>query len=72
MLLLPVRGQRLRRRLRADDAALLNEQPVVGAVAHGGRGHLRRMGRGHEKTKNWKKAIVSLKDGDSIDFFEGT
>lgn len=36
------------------------------------RGHMRRMGRGHAKTQNWKKAIVSLKDGDSIDFFEGT
>ena len=35
------------------------------------RGHLRRMGRGHEKTKNWKKAIVSVKEGDTIEFFEG-
>ena len=32
---------------------------------------MRRMGRGQAKTRNWKKAIVSLKDGDSIDFFEG-
>jgi large subunit ribosomal protein L23 len=36
------------------------------------RGRMRRMGRGHAKTQNWKKAIVSLKDGDRIDFFEGT
>jgi large subunit ribosomal protein L23 len=36
------------------------------------RGGLRRMGRGHAKTNNWKKAIVSLKQGDSIDFFEGS
>ncbi len=35
------------------------------------RGRLRRMGRGHEKTQNWKKAIVSLAQGESIDFFEG-
>jgi large subunit ribosomal protein L23 len=35
------------------------------------RGHMRRMGRSHAKTPNWKKAIVSLKDGDSIEFFEG-
>lgn len=35
------------------------------------RGRMRRMGRGHAKTKNWKKAIVTLKEGDSIDFFEG-
>ena len=36
------------------------------------RGHIRRMGRGYAKTKNWKKAIVSVKDGDTIAFFEGT
>lgn len=35
------------------------------------RGHMKRMGRGYAKTKNWKKAIVSLKDGETIDFFEG-
>lgn len=35
------------------------------------RGRLRRMGRGHEKMQNWKKAIVSLAEGESIDFFEG-
>ena len=35
------------------------------------RGRFRRMGRGHAKTQNWKKAIVSLKAGDTIDFFEG-
>jgi large subunit ribosomal protein L23 len=35
------------------------------------RGRMRRMGRGHAKTPNWKKAIVQLKEGDSIDFFEG-
>ena len=35
------------------------------------RGHHRRMGRGYEKTPNWKKAIVSVKEGDTIEFFEG-
>lgn len=33
------------------------------------RGKERRMGRGHAKTQNWKKAIVTLKQGDAIDFF---
>ena len=33
------------------------------------RGKDRRMGRGYAKTQNWKKAIVTLKAGDSIDFF---
>ena len=32
------------------------------------RGRMRRMGRGYSKTKNWKKAIVSVKDGDTIEF----
>ena len=35
------------------------------------RGHMRRMGRGYSKTKNWKKAIVAVKDGDTIEFFGG-
>jgi large subunit ribosomal protein L23 len=35
------------------------------------RGRMRRMGRGHSKTKNWKKAIVAVKEGDTIEFFEG-
>jgi large subunit ribosomal protein L23 len=33
------------------------------------RGKERRMGRGKGKMQNWKKAIVTLKAGDSIDFF---
>jgi large subunit ribosomal protein L23 len=33
------------------------------------RGKDRRMGRGYSKSQNWKKAIVTLKAGDSIDFF---
>jgi large subunit ribosomal protein L23 len=36
------------------------------------RGKQRRMGRGHAKTQNWKKAVVTLKQGDSIDFFAET
>jgi len=34
------------------------------------RGRLRRMGRGHAKTPNWKKAIVTLRAGDKIEYFE--
>ncbi|MCL2726343.1 MAG: 50S ribosomal protein L23 [Polyangiaceae bacterium] len=33
------------------------------------RGKERRMGRGHAKMQNWKKAIVTLKEGENIDFF---
>jgi large subunit ribosomal protein L23 len=35
------------------------------------RGHMRRMGKGHAKTQNWKKAVVTLREGETIDFFEG-
>ncbi len=35
------------------------------------RGKMRRMGRGYAKTRNWKKAVVTLKDGETIEFFEG-
>ena len=34
------------------------------------RGKMRRMGRGYAKLQNWKKAIVTLREGDSIQFFE--
>ena len=34
------------------------------------RGKDRRMGRGYAKMQNWKKAIVTLKAGDTIEFFE--
>ena len=34
------------------------------------RGRMRRMGKTYGKTQNWKKAIVTLKKGDKIDYFE--
>ena len=34
------------------------------------RGRMRRMGRGYAKTRNWKKAIVQVADGETIEFFE--
>ena|SRR5437868_6420860 len=34
------------------------------------RGHDKRMGRGYSKLRNWKKAIITLKEGDSIQFFD--
>jgi large subunit ribosomal protein L23 len=33
------------------------------------RGKDRRMGRGYAKMQNWKKAMVTLQEGNSIDFF---
>ena len=35
------------------------------------RGRVRRLGRAWAKTRNWKKAIVTLAPGDTIEFFEG-
>ena len=34
------------------------------------RGRMRRMGRGRAKTRNWKKAIVQVAEGETIEFFE--
>jgi large subunit ribosomal protein L23 len=34
------------------------------------RGKERRMGRGHARLRNWKKAIVTLEKGDAIQFFD--
>lgn len=34
------------------------------------RGKDKRMGRGYAKLHNWKKAIVTLKAGDQIQFFD--
>jgi large subunit ribosomal protein L23 len=35
------------------------------------RGKPGRMGKHQVKRPNWKKAIVTLKEGDTIEFFEG-
>ena len=35
------------------------------------RGKYRRIGRSEGKRPNWKKAIVTLKEGDAIQLFEG-
>lgn len=34
-------------------------------------GKLKRMGRTQGRRSDWKKAIVTLKPGDAIEFFEG-
>jgi large subunit ribosomal protein L23 len=35
------------------------------------RGKFRRLGRSEGQRSNWKKAIVTLKEGDAIQLFEG-
>ena len=34
------------------------------------RGKDRRMGRGYSRLRNWKKAVITLKQGDEIKFFD--
>lgn len=34
------------------------------------RGKDRRMGRGYAKLQNWKKAIITLREGEKIEHFE--
>jgi large subunit ribosomal protein L23 len=36
------------------------------------RGKDRRMGRGYAKMQNWKKAVVTLAEGENIDFYAET
>jgi large subunit ribosomal protein L23 len=43
---------------------------VVGVHTMIVHGKVKRMGRFEGKRPNWKKAIVSLKKGEKIDFFE--
>jgi len=35
------------------------------------QGKVKRVGRYVGRTPNWKKAVATLKEGDSIEFFEG-
>ena len=35
------------------------------------KGKLKRMGRFEGRRASWKKAIVTLSEGDTLDFFEG-
>ena len=34
-------------------------------------GKMKRLGRRYGKRPDWKKAIITLREGDRIDFFEG-
>ncbi|HEY8311824.1 MAG TPA: 50S ribosomal protein L23 [Gemmatimonadaceae bacterium] len=44
---------------------------VTGVQTMNVRGKTRRVGQSIGKRANWKKAIVTLKAGDTIDIFEG-
>jgi large subunit ribosomal protein L23 len=35
------------------------------------RGKLKRLGRNMGRRRDWKKAVVTLKEGSTIEFFEG-
>jgi len=55
-----------------DAVETLFNVSVVGVQTLIVRGRLRRMGRGHAKTQNWKKAIVEVKAGETIELGEGS
>ncbi|HZS61656.1 MAG TPA: 50S ribosomal protein L23 [Gemmatimonadaceae bacterium] len=44
---------------------------VTGVWTSNQRGKIRRVGRSAGRRHDWKKAIVTLREGDSIDVFEG-
>jgi large subunit ribosomal protein L23 len=44
---------------------------VTGVWTSNVRGKPRKVGKSAGRRPNWKKAIVTLRDGDSIDVFEG-
>ncbi len=44
---------------------------VTGVWTSQMRGKTRRVGRSTGKRANWKKAIVKLREGDTIEIFEG-
>jgi large subunit ribosomal protein L23 len=44
---------------------------VTGVWTSNQRGKIRRAGRTAGRRNDWKKAIVTLREGDSIDVFEG-
>ena len=44
---------------------------VTGVWTSNQRGKVRRVGKTVGRRNNWKKAIVKLREGDTIDVFEG-
>ena len=44
---------------------------VTGVWTSNQRGKARRVGKAEGRRPHWKKAIVKLRDGDTIDIFEG-
>jgi large subunit ribosomal protein L23 len=44
---------------------------VVSVKTQNRAGKPKRQGRSAGRRRNWKKAIVTLKQGDRVDFFEG-
>ncbi len=53
-----------------DAVEALFEVKVTGVNTLVQRGKQKRMGRRLAKRRNWKKAIVTLRTGDDIQFFE--
>jgi large subunit ribosomal protein L23 len=54
-----------------DAVEKLFKVKVLGVNTIALEGKRKRVGRSMGRRPNWKKAIVTLKQGDTIDFFEG-
>lgn len=62
--------RRANKRQIRDAVEKLFDVSVAGVNTLVVRGRIRRMGRGYAKTRNWKKAIVEVAEGETIEFFE--
>ena len=55
-----------------DAVEALFDVKVTGVRTLVQRGKVKRMGKGFGKRQNWKKAIVTLRAGDDVSFFNET
>ena len=44
---------------------------VLGVATMGMKGKLKKVGRHFTKSPDWKKAVVTIKPGQRVEFFEG-
>ena len=64
----PVRASKPVIRSAVEELFKVEVMEVRTIIQHG---RFHRVGRGRTRVPNWKKAIVTLKEGQKIDIFEG-
>lgn len=60
-----------RQEIRREVERIFPKVKVTGVATVNVRGKVKRVGRSQGKRSNWKKAIVTLREGDHIDLLEG-